>query len=38
MAIESGVLEAIGASNGTPVSAQALSQKTGYDALLIGMV
>ena len=35
MAVESGVLEAIGAAKGKCVNSQELEKKTGYDALLI---
>ena len=38
MAIEAGVLQAIGASKGKPITAKALARATGYDALLIGMI
>lgn len=35
MAVEAGVLEAIEAEQGRPISVAALSKKTGYDELLI---
>ena len=35
MAVESGVLEAIGANKGKRITSQELSKKTRYDALLI---
>lgn len=35
MAMEMGVLEAIGTNKGQPVTARALSKTTGYDTLLI---
>ena len=36
MAIEAGLLQAIGRSKGNPVGAEDLYKATGYDALLIG--
>lgn len=38
MALEAGVLQAIGEKTGRRVTAAALANQTGYDELLIGMV
>lgn len=35
MAIEAGLLQAIGQNNGRPITAEALARSTGFDALLI---
>ena len=35
MAIEAGLLQAIGASNGKPITAETLAKASGFDKLLI---